>query len=76
MAKFIKKFSGVKNGDIYPTEFKVGQKCPKELIAGAEAEGALGDAEAVKAAIAAAAAEDAGDDASDGGGGDGDEAES
>ena len=43
MRKFSKPFRGVKEGDIYPTEFESGDECPPELIAGAESLGALAD---------------------------------
>jgi hypothetical protein len=39
--KFIKEFSGVKDGEIYPVDFKPGEECPKELEASALALGAL-----------------------------------
>lgn len=40
-----KPFRGVRNGDIYPTEFAPGDECPPELTAAAIARGALtGDA--------------------------------
>ena len=29
--KFIKNFSGVRRGEIYPTEFEKGEDCPLEL---------------------------------------------
>lgn len=41
--KFTKPFRGVKDGDIYPTEFAPGDDCPPELEAGALAMGALAD---------------------------------
>ncbi|APG04950.1 hypothetical protein BJI69_14315 [Luteibacter rhizovicinus DSM 16549] len=44
MAKFTKSFRGVKNGEIYPTDFVQGDDCPKELEAGAKACGALNGA--------------------------------
>jgi hypothetical protein len=40
--KFTKAFSGVIDGDVYPTEFKKGQDCPKELAAAAADAGAVG----------------------------------
>ncbi|VVD74528.1 HeH/LEM domain-containing protein [Pandoraea commovens] len=43
MAKLIKAFKGVMDGDIYPTTFEVGDECPPELEAGALELGALGD---------------------------------
>ena len=41
MAKLTKDFRGVIDGDIYPTDFKAGDECPKELEAGAKEVGAL-----------------------------------
>ena len=41
MAKLTKSFRGVRKGDIYPTQFSVGDECPDELTAGARALGAL-----------------------------------
>ena len=41
MSKLTKPFRGVRDGDIYPTEFKAGDECPPELIAAARAVGAL-----------------------------------
>lgn len=38
---FIKTFYGCKKGDIYPTMFKAGDKCPEELVGAAQAAGAL-----------------------------------
>lgn len=43
MRKFIKAFRGVRDGDIYPTEFAAGDECPPELVAGAESLGAIED---------------------------------
>lgn len=43
--KFTKPFSGAKAGDIYPTQFNVGDECPPELLAAAKAEGAVAAAE-------------------------------
>jgi hypothetical protein len=48
MATLIKPFKGVKNGEIYPTEFQVGDECPEELEDGARAVGALESAEEKK----------------------------
>lgn len=48
MRKFTKPFRGVVEGDIYPTDFEVGDNCPPELEAGAESLGALGPAKAEK----------------------------
>ncbi len=42
MAKLIKAFLGVLNGEIYPTQFEAGDECPPELEAGALELGALG----------------------------------
>lgn len=44
MAKFIKSFSGVERGAIYPTIFAIGDECPAELEAAALSVGALADA--------------------------------
>ena len=41
MSKLTKPFRGVRDGDIYPTEFAAGEECPRELEAGARASGAL-----------------------------------
>jgi len=41
MAKLSKAFKGVKDGDIYPTEFAKGEDCPPELEEGARSLGAL-----------------------------------
>jgi hypothetical protein len=41
MNKLSKPFRGVRNGDIYPTEFAPGDDCPPELMAAAIALGAL-----------------------------------
>lgn len=41
MAKFIKSFRGVPEGEIYPVEYAVGDDCPPELEAGALSVGAL-----------------------------------
>lgn len=43
MKKFTKSFHGVRDGEIYPTEFSVGDECPPELVAGAESLGAIED---------------------------------
>jgi hypothetical protein len=43
MKKFSKPFYGVRDGDIYPTEFTAGDECPPELEAGAIELGALAD---------------------------------
>lgn len=50
MRKFSKPFRGVKDGDIYPTDFEVGDQCPPELEAGAESLGALTPAKTEKSA--------------------------
>ncbi|MBH9725120.1 hypothetical protein JAO10_32845 [Burkholderia contaminans] len=50
MATLIKPFRGVKNGEIYPTEFEVGDECPDELEDGARALGALEGSEDKKPA--------------------------
>ena len=41
MPKLTKPFQGVKEGEIYPTEFAAGDECPPELQAAAESLGAL-----------------------------------
>lgn len=41
MAKFIKPFRGVPEGQIYPIQFASGDECPPELEAGALSVGAL-----------------------------------
>ncbi|QDY47405.1 hypothetical protein [Stenotrophomonas maltophilia] len=41
MAKFIKPFRGVPEGEIYPVQFVVGDDCPPELEAGALSVGAI-----------------------------------
>ncbi|MFE3968373.1 hypothetical protein [Stenotrophomonas sp. YIM B13575] len=41
MAKFIKPFRGVPEGQIYPIQFTAGDDCPPELEAGALSVGAL-----------------------------------
>ncbi len=43
--KFIKPFSGAKAGDIYPTQFEVGDECPPELLDAAKAVGAVAPSE-------------------------------
>ena len=34
--KFTKPFLGVRDGEIYPTQFKPGDECPPELLDAAE----------------------------------------
>lgn len=41
MAKLIKAFRGVPDGEIYPVGYAVGDECPKELEAAAMELGAL-----------------------------------
>ncbi|WP_329767978.1 hypothetical protein [Stenotrophomonas muris] len=41
MAKFIKPFRGVPEGEIYPVQFVAGDDCPSELEVGALSVGAL-----------------------------------
>lgn len=41
MAKFIKAFLGCTGGEVYPTEFAVGDDCPKDLEEAARSTGAL-----------------------------------
>lgn len=48
MRKFLKPFRGVKDGEIYPTDFEAGEDCPLELEAGAESLGALAPAKPAK----------------------------
>ncbi|HDX0789757.1 TPA: hypothetical protein RNT04_001683 [Stenotrophomonas maltophilia] len=43
MSKLTKPFRGVRDGEIYPTDFAVGDECPPELEAGARALGALSE---------------------------------
>ncbi|MDT3530231.1 hypothetical protein ROV86_19210 [Stenotrophomonas pavanii] len=43
MSKLTKPFRGVRDGEIYPTDFAVGDECPSELEAGARALGALSE---------------------------------
>lgn len=52
MAKLIKPFKGVKNSEIYPTTFEVGDECPRELEDGARELGALEGADDKKSAAA------------------------
>ena len=54
--KFTKQFHGVKDGDIYPTQFEPGEECPRELEAAAHEAGAL-DAEPRRKKAKAEAAE-------------------
>ncbi|MBP7619367.1 MAG: hypothetical protein KA745_00245 [Gemmatimonadales bacterium] len=42
---FATAFSGVRNREVYPTDFEAGDECPAELIAAAEEIGALEPAE-------------------------------
>ncbi len=46
MFNFTKPFRGVKAGEIYPTDFNVGDECPAELAAGAKSVGAIDGASA------------------------------
>lgn len=39
--KFIQPFKGCKQGDLYPTQFAVGDECPPELEAAALEVGAV-----------------------------------
>lgn len=41
MKVFAKPFEGVRDGEIYPTQFQPGEECPPELEAGAISLGAL-----------------------------------
>jgi hypothetical protein len=41
--KFKVEWAGVKAGEIYPTEFAVGDECPPELLEAAESLGVLED---------------------------------
>lgn len=45
--KLLKKFSGVKTGEVYPTQFDVDDECPEELQDAAAAEGCF-DEKALK----------------------------
>lgn len=38
---FAKPFEGVRDGEIYPSQFSKGDECPPELVAGALSLGAL-----------------------------------
>ena len=38
---FAKAFEGVRDGEIYPSQFSKGEECPPELVAGALALGVL-----------------------------------
>lgn len=42
--KFTKPFSGVKAGEIYPTDFAAGDECPPELLEAAKASDVLASA--------------------------------
>jgi hypothetical protein len=57
MAKFIKPFKGVPEGEIYPKQYEVGEDCPPELEDGARAMKALGKADKASKADDASAAE-------------------
>lgn len=41
LMKFIKKFRGVRRGEIYPHVFKPGDDCPNELLQAAIEQGAV-----------------------------------
>lgn len=41
MAKFIKPFYGVPNGEIYPVQYNVGDEIPEEFLEAAEELGAV-----------------------------------
>lgn len=41
MAKFNKRFYGVRHQEIYPTQFEPGDECPPELEEAARADGAI-----------------------------------
>lgn len=45
MAKFTKPFLGVETGKIYPTEFKVGDEVPAELVDAARSLGVIAEKE-------------------------------
>jgi hypothetical protein len=47
--KFKVEWTGVKAGEIYPTEFAPGDECPPELEAAARECGVLAESEAPKA---------------------------
>lgn len=40
--KFIKSFKGCRKGEVFPTDFKPGEECPKELEFAAKEAGAIG----------------------------------
>ncbi|KOQ68294.1 hypothetical protein [Stenotrophomonas maltophilia] len=46
MSKLTKPFRGVRDGEIYPSDFAAGDECPPELEAGARACGALAEGKA------------------------------
>jgi len=50
--RFLKSFSGVVVGEIYPTQFKLGDDCPAELEDAALALDVLGDDAEIKKALA------------------------
>ena len=50
MAKLTKPFTGCKAGEVYPTDFEVGDDCPAELEKAAASVGALASAKAHKKA--------------------------
>jgi len=50
MAKLIKAFRGVPEGEIYPKQYEQGDECPPELEAGAREVGALEGSEEKKPA--------------------------
>jgi len=43
--KFIRPFRGARRGDAFPTEFKVGEDCPPELLVAATALGVVAEQE-------------------------------
>jgi len=51
--KFSKNFSGVKDGEIYPTDFVKGDECPKELEASALELGCLASKKETPTAVKA-----------------------
>lgn len=56
---FKRAFSGCRAGDIYPTQFRVGEECPPELRKAATEDGALESTADAKARVAAGRKEEA-----------------
>ncbi|MCP8894292.1 hypothetical protein KYK29_05070 [Shinella daejeonensis] len=51
--KFTKPFRGARRGEAFPTDFKIGDDCPPELLAAARAIGAIEDGPTVAEYVAA-----------------------